>query len=310
MTLLTELLEAAGLPDATSEEKLSGRGFDTMVTRATLADGQQVILRQFRTSRPPEHQRARFLASHGVPAPAFLAGNDRASLHAFVPGVLLGDLIEAGAVTADHWRSVGRAFRKIHDIRFPALLMGEVAPDRIILHPYDPVAQIHGWIDGARSGLQERSPRVVTQLPILHEIVDHAAIPLRAAGTSLGHGDINMWNVIVSSEKTTPIDWDYPRICDPALEVALLDKHASLFNGHGLDNAFFEGYGRPASEPTTSIHRVVATLQWVTSADWAEFERDPVLPAELKERARDWQVTLWEYVERLTEHIARIQRLL
>lgn len=304
------MLEAAGLPDAGSVQKLSSRGFDNIVHRITLADGQQVILRQFREPRAAEHQRARFLASHDVPAPAFLAGNERASLHAFVPGVLLGDLIETGMVTAEHWRAVGRAFRRTHDIRFPSLLTGEVAPDRIILRPHDPVAQLHGWIDGALPGLRERSPALVEHLPVLREITDRAAVPLRAAGTSLGQGDLNMWNVIVSDDGATLIDWDFPLIRDPALEVALLDKHASLFNHRGLDPAFFEGYGRPAIEPNTSLHRVVATLRWATSTDWAEFERDPDLSGDLKARARSWRATLWVYIDYLPEHIARLQRLL
>lgn len=300
----------AKLPVAVSVTPLTGRGFDNMIHRVILADGYHVILRRFREPRAPEHQRARFLMDHAVPAPAFLAGNAWASLHAFVPGVLLGDLIETDTVTPAHWRAVGRAFRTTHDVRFPSLLTGEIAPNGIVLRPHDPVLQIHGWIDDAQPGLQERFPALIEQIPVLHEIVDRAAVPLRAAGTSLGQGDLNMWNVIVSDDGATLIDWDFPRVSDPALEVALLDKHASLFNGQGLDPAFFEGYGHLATEPNTSLHRVVAALAWATSTDWAEFERDPDLAEDLKARARSWRATLWRYLERLPEHIARLQRLL
>lgn len=312
---LTELLGSVGLADPISVTPLPGRGFDNTVHRITLADGQQVILRRFREPRPPEHQRARLLEDHGVPAPAFLAGSEHASLHAFVPGVLLGDLIETGMIAPEHWRAVGRAYRQTHDIRFPPLLTGEIEPDRIILRANDPVSQLHGWIDGAQPGLQEQFPALVEQLPALHDVVDQAATPLRSARTSLGHGDIHMWNVIVDGARATLIDWDYPAVRDPALEVALLDKHTSLFNGRGrqrddgLPPAFFEGYGRPATEPNTSIHRVVATLQWATGSDWAEFERDPTLSENLKARARSWRATLWGYVDRLPEHIVRLQRL-
>jgi len=299
----------AGLPEPVSVTPLTGRGFDNLVYRITLTDGQQVILRRFREPRAPEQARARFLASHEVPAPAFLAGNDRASLHAFVPGPLLGDLIETGAVTAKHWRSVGRAYRQTHGIRFPPLLTGNIEPDRVTVRANDPVDQLHGWIDEARPGLQERLPTTTACMSALHTIVDRAAIPLQRAKASLGHGDINMWNIIVSDQGATLIDWDFPRISDPALEIALLDKHASLFNGRGLDPAFFDGYGRLAAEPNTSIHRVVATLQWAIGSDWAEFERDPTLPESLKARARNWRATLWEYVDRLPEHIVRLQRL-
>lgn len=312
---LTELLSSAGLADPISVTPLSGRGFDNTVHRITLADGQQVILRRFREPRPPEHERARFLMDHRVPAPAFLAGSEHASLHAFVPGVLLGDLIETGMIAPEHWRAVGRAYRQTHDIRFPPLLTGNIEPDRVTLRANDPMSQLHGWIDGAVSGLKDHDPVLVRSLPALHDVVDRAAVSLRRARTSLGHGDINMWNVIVDGARATLIDWDYPAVRDPALEIALLDKHASLFNwrggqcNDGLDPAFFEGYGRPATEPNTSIHRVVATLQWAIGSDWAEFERDPTLPESLKARARNWRATLWGYVDRLPEHIVRLQRL-
>jgi hypothetical protein len=43
--LLHELLAAAGLPEATSFEVLTGHGFNHTVLRAALADGRQVVLR-------------------------------------------------------------------------------------------------------------------------------------------------------------------------------------------------------------------------------------------------------------------------
>ncbi len=189
---LSQLLAIARLPNAVSATPLTGRGFDNTVHHVTLADGRHVILRRFREPRAPEHPQARFLMDHAVPALAFLAGNDWASLHAFVPGVLLGDLIETDTVTPAHWRAVGRAFRTTHDVRFPSLLTGEIAPDGIVLRPHDPVMQIHGWIDDAQPGLQKRFPALIEQIPALHEIVDRAAVPLRTAGTALGHGDLNM----------------------------------------------------------------------------------------------------------------------
>jgi aminoglycoside phosphotransferase (APT) family kinase protein len=115
--------------------------------------------------------------------------------------------------------------------------------------------------------------------------VDRAAGPLRGAATALGHGDINMWNVIVADDRAWLIDWDEPRVRDPAEEVALLDKHAWLFNGRGLGPAFFDGYGRAPVEPNTSLHRVVQTVRWAASGDWDSFERCD-LSGELRARTR------------------------
>ncbi len=150
---------------------------------------------------------------------------------------------------------------------------------------------------------------MVDVLPALRDVVDRAATSLRSPRTALGHGDINMWNILVTDEETTLIDWDSPRVSDPAVELALLDKHASLFNGRGLDPAFYDGYGALAPEPNTSIYRVGVTLAWATSQDWAEFENDPELSGDLKLRARDWHVKVWDYVARLPEHIVRLQSL-
>lgn len=305
--LLTDLLAEAGLPSAVTVTSLIGRGFDSAVYRATLAGGQQVVLRRWREPRIPEHKRSRFLADHHLPAPAFLAGNEHGSLHAFVPGTLLGDLIEAGQDTDGHWRAVGRAYRRVHDVTLPSLLAGEVLPDQIVLTPADPVARLHTQIAASAPGIRNRLPGMERYLPALHGLVDRAARPLRQAGTSLGHGDINMWNIIVANDTATLIDWDYPRVGDPAMEVALLDKHASLFNGQGVPPAFFAGYGHGPAEPNTSIHRVVQTLAWAASDNWAEFA---AMSTDLSARAAAWLASLLAYLSHLPDHLDRLQTII
>ena len=119
-----------------------------------------------------------------------------------------------------------------------------------------------------------------------------------------------MWNVIVGDDgdRVWLIDWEEPRVCDPAMELALLDKHASLFNGRGLAPAFFDGYGRAAPEPNTSLHRVVQTVSWAASTDWDSFERQD-LPADLRRRTHEWLGTLLAYVAELPAHIERLRSL-
>lgn len=234
------------------------------------------------------------------PAPALLAASERGSLIEFIDGHLLGDLIEAARDTAEVWRIVGAAYRRVHAVGFPAGLAGEeLAPDRFVVTPVDPVEHLHRQIDDARPGLHQLLPDRVADLPALHEVVQDAAVALRAASAAFGHGDINMGNVLITPEQAVLIDWDSPRVADPAMEIGLLDKHASLFNEAGLPDAFFTGYGQPPVEPHTRLHRLVQTLEWATSSDWAAFEADPALPTELVHRARGWLPILVDYLRDL-----------
>lgn len=304
---LVELLSAGGLPPAAEVVPLSGRGFETQVYLVRLADGRQVVWRSWGTAREPEHARARFLAAHGVPAPRLLASTGLGSLYEFVPGTLLGDLLDAGQWTPDTWRLVGSAYRRVHDIRFPAGLWGEVLPERVVLEPVDPVARLHQWIEEAMPGLERRFPGAVAHLPALHRLVDRAAEPLRKAGSALLHGDVNMWNIMVGPEGVRLIDWDHPQVGDPALEIALLDKHASVIHPGGLHPAFFEGYGRPAPEPNATLYRVVRTVHWVATTDWEAFARRfaPEMREVIWHRHKAWL----DYVQQLPMHVQRLQGL-
>lgn len=308
--VLIELLTQADLPPAVSLTQQSGRGFDNEISTVTLGDGRLVVLRRYRQARDPEWPRARFLAQHDLPAPALLAANEAGCLVEFIDGKPLGDVIESGQDTVKVWRRVGDAYRRVHAVGFPAGLAGEeLASDRFVLTPVDPVEQLHRQIEAARPGLQRLLPDREAYLPALHEVARDAAAALRTMPTAFGHGDINMWNILVTPERVVLIDWDFPRVADPALEVALLDKHASLFNGCGLPAPFFTGYGQQPREPNTSIHRVVQTLQWATSSDWDEYEADPDLPAEMKQRTRSWLSVLVNYLHDLPEHVNRLRAL-
>ncbi|HEX2036220.1 MAG TPA: phosphotransferase [Chloroflexota bacterium] len=308
MAVLADLLRAAGLPGVVAVRRLTGRGFDNEVHAAELAGGRRVVLRRWRQQREPEHIRAGFLQAHGVPVPPLLAGTGHASLHEFAPGTLLGDLIETGRASAATWRLVGLAYRRVHDVRFPAGLAGEVQPHQIVLRPLDPAVQLHASIEAAVPRLRRLVPEALEHLPALHALVDRAAPSLRTAGTSLCHGDPTMWNIVVGDDRAWLLDWDEPRIGDPAMEVALLDTHASLFNAHGLDPAFFDGYGHPAAEPNTSLHRVVQTMRWATGPDWQSLEQQG-LPADMRARTRGWLQVLLSHVARLPAHLERLSTL-
>jgi aminoglycoside phosphotransferase (APT) family kinase protein len=305
--ILSDLLWAAGLPAAESAEHLTGRGFDNEVLSARLADGRRVVLRRRRERGRPEQVRAKLLEAHGMPAPRLLAGTDEASLYEFVPGALLGDLIEAGRATPEVWERVGRAFRRVHAVAFPRCLAGAVGPDQIVLRPCDPVADLHICLEESVPGLAQRAPAALDHIPALHELVEGAAGPLRAAPTALLHGDTSMWNIIVGEDGAMLVDWDAPLVADPARELALLDAHAALFNGQGLDPAFFRGYGRPAAEPNTSLQHAVQTLAWVADDGWetgAAYQ-----PPEQRARSQRWLDTLVARLDQLPAQIERLRAL-
>jgi Ser/Thr protein kinase RdoA (MazF antagonist) len=141
-----------------------------------------------------------------MPAPHLLAATNEATLHEFAPGVLLGDLIAADRALPEIWYKIGQAFGRIHSLTFPTGLTGKVLPNSIRLRPTDPVEQMHGWIDKSVSGLRLLAPKALVYLPELHRLVDHAAPSLRSAPSSLLHGDINMWNIIVNNHGAVLID--------------------------------------------------------------------------------------------------------
>ncbi|WP_175482666.1 phosphotransferase enzyme family protein [Actinokineospora iranica] len=307
--LSDELVAVAGLPQVVEATPLTGRGFENTIVVLTFADRSKAVLRAFREPRMPETPRAVFLAQQGVPAPALLAANDRASLVEFAEGAPLGDHIENRTDTEQVWRLVGAAYARVHAVSFPTGLAGEdLGPARFVLTPRDPAAELHEIVDESVPGLRRLAPDLVPLLGELHLAIDAVAPSLREARSALGHGDINMWNVLVSQDRATLIDWDFPRVGDPAKEVALLDKHASLYNGTGLPPAFFAGYGK-TQEPNTTLHRVVQTLGWATSGDFTQIDRDPDLTEDLKQRAKNWLPKLVAHVREMPAHLERLRAL-
>lgn len=306
LPLLDRLVRAADLAPVVSTARLIGRGLDNRLAAADLADGERVVLRLRAEGAPSELIRSRFLASYGLGIPRLLAADGNASLYEFAEGVPFGDIVEGETVTDDDWTLVGRALRRVHAVRFPALVRGAVLPDRIVLRPIDPVAELHDRLDGAAVGVRRVLPAVAPFLTELHRLIDAAAPSLRGAPTALLHGDLSLGNILIAPSRATLVDWDTPLIADPAGELATLDANALLANGRGLPRAFFSGYGRGPSEPNTSLHRVVGTLASLASDEWAAFER---LDPDLRARTRGWFRALRDWATRMPDHVARLETL-
>lgn len=301
------LLQRATLPAAQQLEPIVGRGFENRIYRVELVDGQSCILRCYPQARPLETNRAAFLAQFDLPAPRLLACSEWAALWSYIPGRLLGDLIEAGQADERIWRALGHAFRRIHKVRFPHGLTGTVTAEGLNLEFRDPVEQLHSWIEQARAGLERRLPEIVELLPELQRCVDRAAQALRQDSVSLGHGDIHMWNTMVNAEGVYLIDWDLPVVTWTTSEIALLDKHTALFNGLGLPEAFFQAYDSELNRDLLLLYRVVHSLTWLASDDWEEFEQSG-LPSEQIQRTRNWYAYLLAYAKRLEEQLQTLSR--
>lgn len=305
---VTDLFALARLPLPLNVVPLEGWGLDNRISYLRLPGGKEMVLREFPEPRDDEHYLYRFLSDHGVPAPALLASSPTASLLEFVPGETFGDLVERHLETEADWRAVGHAFRTLHAVRFGPRMAGKLLPGRIEFRQSDPVEALHQLLEDAKPGLEQRLPAALQHLDALHGLVDHSAESLRAAPAALGHGDINLWNIIIDSDRAVLIDWDGPVIRDPAEELALVQKHASLFGVDPLPRAFYKAYG-PVNEPNTTLHRVLQTLSWA-AGDWQSLVENPRATVAHHERFRGWLVTLQAYLDRLPEHIAAIEKLI
>lgn len=297
--LLDDLVSAAGLAQVRSVEPLHGHGFDHEVLRATLTDARQVVLRHRQEARPLPKGRARFLADHDVRAPALLGGNEFATLYEYIPGEMLSAVIDE--MTDATWRSVGTAFRRVHSVRFPSGLSGRFGPDSLILHPTDPVEELHRLLVDAESRLEPNLPFVLPRLPRLHALVDDHAERLRQAPTALLHGDVFLANIIVGTSHTTLIDWDQTRVGDAGQEIAALDERIHLSSGGSLPDAFFETYG-PRPE-TATLHRLTNAIAWFTHGPFAGWDIDPSLDADRTRLVTGWRDGLVNYLASLGERL-------
>lgn len=241
-----ELFRLAALTSPVTETVLTDRGFDNVVRLFQIAGGRTVVSRTGRSFGDAAIRRNRLLIERGVPTPAILAATERSALFDFAPGTLLGDLIDTQVCGSEAWRAVGAAYRRVHSVDADVDVISALGVD---VPTIDPVERAHADVEGSRTGIERRLPEAIRYLPALHALIDVAAHSLRSAPVRLLHGDVNMWNVLVDGHDAWIIDWDDPAIGDPAMEIALLDKHASLFDGVGLDAAFFEGYGQSCVEP-------------------------------------------------------------
>jgi hypothetical protein len=211
------------LETAVRVEPLEGEGLTNVLHLVTLADGRKAVLRQPKVARD--------LPKFVVPgAPEILAHNGRGDvLVEYVEGRTLAQTLSDGLqVSEEVWRSIGLAFRKIHQV-------------------------------------------------------------------GLLHNDVNLYNIIVSDDEATLIDWDNPGQGNPLDELAAFEEHLYL-HGTALPQAFWAGYGSTPDPALLHAHRIAGCIGWLASEDWREWEDDGALPERKKTMVRNWRRLLAKWL--------------
>lgn len=300
---LDELVSSASLPPVSSVQALDDRGFDNELLLGVLTDGRQVLLRQNLESASPPLARAAFLSLHQVGAPQLHAANSSgAVLVDFIPGETLAALCRRSPAGDDVWRMVGEAYRRIHAVHFPSGLRGQFGPDRLELEPCDPVELLHSKVNEVELVVRTQRPALTGSLAKLRSRIDARADELRAQQPCLVHSDPNFHNIVVSNERATLIDWDYPAVHYPLEELEALEEHAYLHGIPGLPAAFLAGYGIEVSRPLLRLYRIVGNLG-VLNSEWSEMAADPRHPANLRSMLAVWDWQLREWLDQIEHHL-------
>lgn len=304
LTVLTRLVAEAGLAPVVEAAEIDdqGHGLDNTLIRATLEDGTEVLLR-INPAKPTDPRvRARFLAQARVGAPRTYASDDSgAALLEFVPGRTLAEQLADGMADDRIWAGIGAAFARVHAVKFPAPLQGQLGPTELVLAPLDPVDQLHANVDRVQPWVQGNQPHLLPAIDSLHQLIDRRGAEIRSETPCLIHGDVNLLNIIVSEDAVTLIDWDGPAVRYPLDELSALDEHVYLCGGAGLPSAFFTGYGRDVAADLLLIYRIVGCLGWLSGDDWTEWADDESIPPPARQRLMRWHERLLRWTQRIPD---------
>jgi tRNA A-37 threonylcarbamoyl transferase component Bud32 len=300
LNVLRRLASNAGLAVVTRAAPfyLQAYGLDNRLTRAVLADGRAVLLRQSRILLGSPRKRVEFLRRNGIPIPQLYAADDAGnSLWEFVPGRPLADLVDQGAADDSVWRRTGAAMAAVHAVEFPAPLQGPIGLDSLELRPLDPVDQLQTDIASGRCWAEQHRPHLVDVLDTVAVHIAAHAERIRAERPAVTHGDVNLLNIIAGEDSVRLIDWDSPVVRYPLAELSALDEHAYLHGCDGLPAAFFSGYNREVPGDLLLAYRIVGCIGWLSGDDWSEWRSDSSLPIAARHRLNQWHALLLTWAD-------------
>lgn len=301
---LQRLVAAASLPPVASTLELDERGFDNKLLVGILGDGRRVLMRQNADPIPSPVARFNFLLGHGVGAPRLYAADDAgAVLVEFVTGETLAAMARRGALGDREWSMVGKAYGRVHAVRFPSPLRGIFGPQQLELTPQDPVDLLHSKVDTGEREVREHRPDMIPLLDRFRARIDARADELRREIPCLAHTDANFHNLVVAPQRVTLIDWDYPGVRYPLEELEAFETHAYLNGIPELPESFFAGYGHTVSRSLLRIHRIASCLEGFHSTEWSNMAEDPRNPENLRDMLREWVPKMRRWIYRLEDHL-------
>jgi aminoglycoside phosphotransferase (APT) family kinase protein len=286
--LVAALLRQAGITRTVqSVQAITNKGITNQMSLLTLQDGERFIVRRYQWPwAGRDHHRLHkeqflhsLLRQVGVPVPAILADAELAGQSAvlmeYVPGEALGDVTTAlsEAARAEAWHSCGQMLRRTHSISYPEGTSGVIVGDQV--QPFTEFARhIGSWEDGVPTWghcqirmivdhfhqLMSRKPEIARTGDELRAMLTEALPFLNRTPPTLLHNDAHPWNVLVRSDKDhwhccAWLDWEYAWVGDPNWDLVRMDLFRSKPIGP-TPQAFWEGYGRPPSEPERSVYQM------------------------------------------------------
>jgi spectinomycin phosphotransferase len=203
---------------------------------------------------------------------------------------------EAG-MAADHWRRLGAALRRIHDLTVPPELA-----DTMLTEDFTPadLPRVLAIAEAVRERPQDPVVRKLADLwrarrADLDRITERIAVLADLARTrsderAICHADIHPWNVLVRADGSIAIvDWDDAKLAPRERDLMMIGIFAA--DDPGGRRAFDEGYGAFEADPVLiayyQLERVVQDL----AANGDEILRDGESDEARKEGLRRMHAT-------------------
>jgi len=234
----------------------------------------------------------------GIPAPRVLATDDQGlfsvRLLERLPGVRADDALRDGPPEerAQIWRVVGATMRRIHQVRLPGWVAGEIVGDRVV--PFvgtsaDSNVNTLTWGHYILDDLPQELASLAQELGLpavdTHRVtpmVDVARRHLDALVPVLMHNDPRLANILVDRRDgrwqcTGWLDWEFARVGEPSFDLARLDLARSP-SEPAVPAAFWAGYGDPPDPLNLAVSRLAVAL-WFGRAGGCSDEPDRYAPA-------------------------------
>jgi aminoglycoside phosphotransferase (APT) family kinase protein len=304
------LTQAGHAADGWTVRPLPGVGLLNRHLLVELTTGDRLVVRSYAWPWGPVEPFDRMakeawllprLRRAGVRAPEVLAadraGADAALLLSFVDGSPLGELDHRPDVA---WRATGQALRAVHEADIG--VTGE-PPGLLVAGGVE--AFEDGWARWHVDNTNKHAESLARSRPELDIDVDRCVHIAESAGPLLDarpvrliHTDANPWNVLVTDEHATWVDWEFAWLGDPIYDFARLTLARKRDLGP-VPDALFRGYGgNPTTDPVFEIY-VLGFHLWMGNEALS-----PLLPLQTTYANAD------RHLRNLSAHLDNLERII